>query len=328
MTYIRRRDILIAVPLALCSPKAFADPRARPLVGFLNSLSRDGWIDYLRAFLEGLGREGYVDGQNVTIEYRWAEGHYDRLPGFAVELVQNHVDVLVATGGNPATLAAKSATSDTPIVFIVAGDPVKEGLVRSLNHPGGNMTGVSIITTPLEAKRLEMLHELAPNAAMAVLLNPEFSEANAQLTVIQTAARRLNQDIVILTARSEIEIEEAFRNLSGKRSEKALLIASDPMFYGFKEKLVALAAQHSIPAMYFVREFALNGGLISYGASLSTTYYQMGAYTGRILKGDKASDLPIVQPTRFELVLNLKTARRLQIAVPTSLQVAADEVIE
>lgn len=328
MTLIRRRDLVIAVTLALCSHRALADPRTTPLVGFLNSLSREGWITYLRAFLEGLAKEGYVDGQNVTIEYRWAEGHYDRLPRLAAELVQNHVDVLVAAGGNPATLAAKSVTRDTPIVFIVAGDPIKEGLVSSLNHPGGNMTGVSIITTSLEAKRLEILHELVPNAGLAVLLNPDFSEASAQVNVVQAAARGLKQDIAILTARNEIEIEERFRNLSDKPNEKALLIASDPMFYGFKEKLLALAARYSIPAMYFVREFVLNGGLISYGASLSTTYNQMGTYTGRILKGDKASDLPIIQPTRFELILNLKTAKRLQIAVPTSLQVAADEVIE
>jgi putative tryptophan/tyrosine transport system substrate-binding protein len=235
--------------------------------------------------------------------------------------------LIVATGGNPSTLAAKRATSKIPIVFIVAGDPVKEGLVVSLNHPGGNMTGVSIITTVLEAKRLEFLHELVPNAVVGVVINPDFSEADAELNVVQAAAAGLSLPIRILNARNEVDVDRIFAELDKHRTD-ALLIASDPLFFALRDKLISLAAQHSIPAMYFVRQFVTSGGLISYGASLSDTYRQMGLYSGRILKGDKAADLPVVQPAKFELVLNLKTAKALGLSVPQPLQVASDEVIE
>ena len=325
----RRQFITLLGGAAAAWPMAvLAQARLTPVIGFLNSLSRERWLAYLAAFHQGLKETGYVDGQNITIEYRWADGHYDRLPKLAADLVQRHVDLIVATGGNPAALAAKVATTTTPIVFIAAGDPVKEGLVASLSRPGGNMTGVSILTTSLEAKRLEFLHDLIPDAtAIAVLLNPNFPEAETQLNVVQTAADRLGQQIRVLNAASEAEIEQAFAELTQHRT-KALLVASDPLFFELRDRLVALAAHYAIPTIYFVREFTTAGGLISYGASLSHTYQQMGLYSGRILKGDKPADLPVVQPTRFELVLNLKTAKALGLSVPQTIQVAAEEVIE
>jgi putative ABC transport system substrate-binding protein len=325
---LKRREFITLLGSAAAWPVAArAQQRPTPLIGFLNSLSREGWLAYLAAFHQGLKEAGYVDGQNVTIEYRWADGHYDRLPMLAVDLVRRHVDLIVATGGNPSALAAKAATT-TPIVFIAAGDPVKEGFVASLNRPGGNMTGVSIITTSLEAKRLELLHDLIPDAvAIAVLLNPNFSEAETQLKVVQIAAERLGQQIRVLNAGSEAEIDRAFAELIQHRTN-ALLVASDPFFFGVRDKLVGLAARYAIPTIYFVREFTMAGGLMSYGASLSRTYHQMGVYSGRILKGDKPADLPVEQPTRFELVLNLKTAKALGLSVPQTLQVTAEEVIE
>jgi putative tryptophan/tyrosine transport system substrate-binding protein len=326
---MRRRDFIKGIVGAVTTrPLAGrAQQKSGPVIGFLNSLSRETWFDYLASFQQGLKDSGYSEGQNVTIKYRWAEGHYERLTDLANDLVQENVDLIVATGGNPSTLAAKSATSKIPIVFIVAGDPVKEGLVASLNHPGGNMTGVSIITTLLEAKRLELLHELVPNASIGVVINPDFAEADAELNVVRTAAARLSLQIHILNARTEVDVDRIFAELDYRR-RNALLIASDPLFFALREKLISLAAQHSIPAMYFVREFVTAGGLISYGASLSDTYRQMGLYSGRILKGDKAADLPVVQPAKFELVLNPRTAKALRLSVPQPLLVASDEVIE
>jgi putative tryptophan/tyrosine transport system substrate-binding protein len=326
---LRRREFITLLGSAAAWPAAArAQQRSMPIIGFLNSLSREGWLAYLATFQQGLKEAGYVDGQNVTIEYRWADGHYDRLPMFAADLVRLHVDLIVATGGNPSAHAAKAATTTTPIVFITAGDPVKEGFVASLNRPGGNMTGVSIITTLLEAKRLELLHDLIPDAVViAVLLNPNFSEAETQLKVVQTAAERLGQQIRVLNAGSEAEIDRAFAELNQHRT-KALLVVSDPFFFGVRDKLIGLAARYAIPTIYFVREFTVEGGLMSYGASLSHTYHQMGVYSGRILKGDKPADLPVEQPTKFELVLNLRTSKALGLSVPQTLQVAADEVIE
>jgi ABC-type uncharacterized transport system substrate-binding protein len=327
---IKRREFisLLGGAAAAWPLAARAQQRLTPVIGFLNSLSRERWLAYLAAFHQGLKEAGYIDGQNVTIEYRWADGHYDRLPMLAADLVRQHVDLIVATGGNPSALAAKAATTTTPIVFIAAGDPVKEGLVASFNRPGGNMTGVSIITTSLEAKRLELLHDLIPDAAViAVVLNPAFPEAETQLKVLQTAADKFGQQLRVLNAGSETEIDRAFAEAIQHRSN-ALLVASDPFFFEARNQLVALAARYAIPAIYFVREFTVMGGLMSYGASLSDTYRQMGLYSGRILKGDKPADLPVVQPTRFELVLNLKTAKALGLTLPQTLQVAADEVIE
>jgi putative tryptophan/tyrosine transport system substrate-binding protein len=307
---------------------ARAQQSVKPVLGFLNSLSAESFAANLAAFQKGLEETGYVEGQNIVIEYRWAEGHYDRLPTLAADLVQRHVDVIAATGGDPSALAAKAATTTIPIVFNVAEDPVKDGLVASLNRPGGNMTGVSILTTLLEAKRLELLHELIPQAAtIGVLVNPSFSEAETQLRVLRTAASRLGQSMLVLNAASEREIAPAFAELTQHRID-ALLVASDPFFFIVREEIIALAARYAVPTIYFLREFAVAGGLMSYGTRLFDAYHQMGVYTGRILKGEKPADLPIVQPTKFELVINLKTAKALGLSVPQKLQVAADDVIE
>jgi putative ABC transport system substrate-binding protein len=326
---MRRREFVTLLGGTAAWPlSARAQQPAMPVVGFLNSLSREWWLDYLAAFHQGLRETGYVDGQNVTIEYRWADGHYHRLPMFAADLVGRHVDLIVATGGNPSAVAAKAATTTTPIVFVVAGDPVKEGLVASLNHPGGNMTGMSIITTPLEAKRLELLHDLIPAAGMiAMLLNPDFSEAETQLKVAQTAAERLGQQIRVLNASSELNIDRSFAELIQHRAN-ALLVASDPFFFGVRDKLIALTARYAIPAIYFVREFPVAGGLMSYGSNIRDAYRQVGIYTGRILKGDKPADLPVQQSVKVELVINLKAAKALGLTFPISLLGRADEVIE
>jgi len=326
---MKRREFMLALGgVAAAWPLAArAQQPARPVIGFLNTLSAERW-PYLAAFHQGLKDAGYVEGQNVSIEYRWADGHYDRLPALAVDLVRRHVDLIVATGGDPSALAAKAATTTTPILSNVAEDPAKDGLVASLNHPGGNMTGVSILTASLEAKRVELLHELIPNAAViAALVNPTFSEAESQLQVVQAAANKLGRQIRVLNASSEGEIDSAFADLIQHHVD-ALLVTSDPFFFAVREKLIALAARHAVPMIAFIREFTVAGGLMSYGTRLSDAYHQMGVYSGRILKGDKPGDLPIVQPTRFELVINLKTAKALGISVPQTLQVAADEVIE
>jgi putative tryptophan/tyrosine transport system substrate-binding protein len=324
----RREFIRLLSGAAAAWPLAApAQQSAMPVIGFLNTLSTERW-PYLTAFHQGLKEAGYVEGQNVSIEYRWAEGHYDRLPALAADLVRRRVDLIAATGGDPSALAAKAATTTTPIVFNVAEDPVKDGLVASFNRPGGNMTGVSILTAALEAKRLELLRELIPNAVMiAVLVNPNFSEAESQLKIVQAAANKLGRQIHVVNVSSEHEIDPAFAELI-QHPVDALLVVSDPFFFAVREKLVALAARHAVPMIAFIREFTVAGGLMSYGTRLSDAYHQMGIYSGRILKGDKPADLPIVQPTRFELVINLKTARALGISVPQTLQVAADEVIE
>jgi putative ABC transport system substrate-binding protein len=299
-----------------------------PVIGFLNSLSSDYFKPYLAAFRQGLKQIGYVEGQNVAIEYRWADGQYDRLPALATDLVQREVAVIAATGGDPSALAAKRATGSIPIVFNVAEDPVNIGLVTSLNRPGSNMTGVSILTTSLEAKRLELLHELIPTAVtIGVLRNPKFSEAATQSRILEAAARSLARRVRILDATSDRDIEDAFGTLVQEHAG-ALLIASDPSFVIRREHIVALAARYAIPTVYFIREFVTVGGLMSYGSSLYGSYRQMGIYAGRILKGEKPADLPVVQPTKFELVINLTTAKTIGIQIPPTLLVAADEVIE
>lgn len=241
---MRRRDFVARLGgmAFMWATAAHAQQRPAPVIGFLNSLSRERWLDYLASFHQGLSEVGYVEGQNVTIDYRWAEGHYDRLPALATDLVQKHVDLIVAAGGNPSTVAAKGATSSIPIVFIVAGDPVKEGLVASLNRPGGNMTGVSIVTTSLEAKRLELLHELVPGASIAALVNPDFSEVETQLKVMQTAADKLGLQVRIVNARNEAEVDRAFAGLTNQRAN-ALLVASDPIFALGHYRTKCVAAQ-------------------------------------------------------------------------------------
>jgi putative ABC transport system substrate-binding protein len=300
---------------------------AMPRVGFLSSMSPGPTAHFLAAFRRGLEENHFIEGQNVAIEYRWAMGFYDRLPALAADLVGHQLAVLVAVGGPVSGRAAKAATSTIPIVF-VSGDAVRDGLVQSLNRPGGNATGVSLLITEIEAKRLGLLRELVPTAMLiAVLLNPTFSAFDAQLQDLQQAARALGQRIHILRASHEAEIDAAFAT-AAQVGAGAVLVAADPFLNSRRDQIVALAARHAIPAIYESREYAVAGGLMSYGVSIADAYRQVGIYTGRILKGEKPIDLPVMQSSRFEFVINLKTAQALGLSVPNSMQLLADEVIE
>jgi len=307
---------------------ARAQQPAMPVIGFLNLRRSDDTPNLMAAFRQGLKEVGYVEGHNVSIEYRWADNQQERLPGLANELVRHQVTVIVAGGGNVAALAAKAATATLPIVFTVGGDPIKLGLVASLNRPGGNLTGVSLLLGLLGAKRLELLRELVPLAALiGVLINPTNPSADAYAADMREAARAVGSQIHILNASTEGEIETTFATLVHLRVG-ALLVSTDAFFIGRREKLVALAARHGVPAIYEWSGFAIAGGLMSYGPSFEDAYHQSGIYTGRILKGEKPADLPVVQPTKFELVINLKTAKALGLNVPNTLIGRADEVIE
>ena len=327
---MRRRDFLVLVGGAAAWPVAArAQQPAMPVVGLLSSRSPGEATASLAAVRAGLAKGGYVEGQNVAIEYRWAEGHYDRLPALAVELTRRQVAVIVAMGGEPSALAAKAATQSIPIVFNSGGDPVAAGLVASLNRPGGNATGVSMLFVEHGPKQLEILNELIPKlAVIAVLVNPTFpvyaeKEANDALG----AGGALGNEVHIVTASSEGEIGTAFEDLVKHRAG-ALMVAPDPFLFDRREQLVALAARHAIPAMYFSREFSEAGGLMSYGTSVAEVYQQVGVYAGRILKGEKPADLPVVQPIKLELVINLKTAKALGLEIPPKVLALADEVIE
>ena len=323
-----RRAFIAALAAAAGWPLAARAQHAVPVVGFLNSASPDAFAPYVGGFLQGLRDAGYIDGQNVNVEYRWAYGQYDRLPQLAAELLAQQVAVIVASGGEPSVMAAKAATSRTPIVFGIGGDPVKLGLVASLNRPGGNITGVSLLTSSLEAKRVGLLGELVPNAAViAALINPNYAQAQAQEAEVQEAARRIGRRMVVVSASSERDFDPAFATFKQEKAD-ALVVAADPFFNASRTLLVALAARHGLPAVYEFREFAAAGGLMSYGTSLVGAYRQYGVYAAQILKGARPADLPVLQPTTFELVINLKTARALPLTVPPSLLALADEVIE
>jgi putative ABC transport system substrate-binding protein len=299
-----------------------------PVIGFLSSRSPGDSTTLVAAFRKGLSEAGYIEGQNIAIEYRWAEGQYDRLPALAAELVHRNVAVLVATGGEPSALAAKGATSAIPIVFTVGGDPVKDGLVASLNRPGGNATGVSLLTTTPEAKRLGLLHELVPGAAVVgVLIDPNSPDGEAQSRELRDAARTIGQRIHIANAKNEEELDLAFATFVQERAD-ALLVSSDPFFDTRRDRIIAFAAQRRMPAIYQFREYAVAGGLMSYGTSLPDGYRQVGIYAGQILKGAKPADLPIFQSIKFEFVINMKTAKTLGLDIPAMILARADEVIE
>jgi putative tryptophan/tyrosine transport system substrate-binding protein len=328
---VRRREFIAllggaasAWPLA-----ALAQQPAMPLVGFISGGSPDGYAPLAAAFRQGLSEAGYVEGRNVMIEFRWAQNQNDRLPALAADLVARQV-VVIAAGGISSALAAKAATTTIPIVFEAGSDPVKTGLVASLNRPGGNVTGVSNFAAALAPKVLSLLHELVPNGptVIAVLVNPTTPNlAESIANDMQAAGRALGLQIQTLNASTGDEIDAAFATLAQLRA-RALVIGGDPLFTSRRVHLAMLAARHGVPAIYNAPEFPRAGGLMSYGASLTDAYRQTGVYTGKVLKGAKPADLPVLQPTKFELVINLRTAKALGLKVPTTLQVAADEVIE
>ena len=298
-----------------------------PVMGYLNSRSRDTDTPFLAAFHRGLNETGYVEGQNVAIEYRWADGQYDRLPVLATDLVRRRVTVMAATS-TPAALAAKAATSAIPIVFTTAADPIAVGLVDSLSRPSGNVTGVNSYLSDLGAKRLELLRQLVPNdAVIGMLVNPNYPDAESQAKDVKEAARTLGQQVHVVNADSEGDLNRAFATFIELKAD-ALLVSLDSFFLSSREQLVALAARHKIPVMYFARDFVLAGGLMSYGSDLADSYRQAGVYTGRILKGAKPVDLPVLQPTKFELSINTTTAKSLGLSIPDRLLALADEVIE
>ena len=326
---MRRRDFitLFGCTAATWPFSVRAQQSAMPVIGFMSARSPDDSGPVLQAFLKGLGESGFFDGQNVNIEYRWARGEYGRLSALAAEFVQRRVNVLVATGGVTSAAAAKHATSTIPIVFVM-GDPVKAGLVESHSRPGGNATGAFLTTTEMEPKRLGLLHELTPGVPLiGALLNPNSPDAAHQLPELEQAARTIGRHLFVAKASDDEELNAAFALLL-RQGIGALLVAADPYFDTRRDRIIAFAAQNRLPAVYHFREYAFAGGLVSYGPSITDAYRQAGIYTGRILKGEKPADLPLLQPTKFDFVINLKAAKTLGLAVPFGLLNAADEVIE
>ena len=326
---MRRRDFIrIFGGAAAAWPLLARAQAAIPVIGYMSARSPEDTVQVLEAFLKGLGDSGFVNGQNVNIEYRWARGDYGRLPTLANELVQKRVTILVATGGDASAHAAKQATATIPVVFNTGSDPVKAGLVQSLNRPGGNVTGSVIMSEAMEQKRFGFLQEVAPGiTSFGALVNPNYPPSASQVRDLELAAPKLGRQLLVARASTDTELEAAFSTLSGARVG-ALLVASDPYFDTRRSRIIAFAAEHRLPAIYQFREYALEGGLISYGPSITDAYRQVGIYVARILKGEKPGDLPILQPTKFDFVINLKTAKTLGISVPHGLLNAADEVIE
>jgi putative tryptophan/tyrosine transport system substrate-binding protein len=326
---MRRREFITLLGGAAAAwPLAARAQAALPLIGYLHSGSPAPYAHLVATFHQGLKEAGAVEGKSFAIEYHWAEGRYDRLPALAADLVSRHVALIVAQGGDPPVLAAKSVTATIPVVFTSSSDPVKLGLVTSLNHPGGNVTGFWPFTSLLGTKRLELVRQLvSANSSIAVLVNPDNPNAVLDMAQLEDSARALGQSASFVRARTEAEIEAVFATLSERRVS-ALLVNTDPFFLARPALFVSLAARNRIPTIYAQREFVAAGGLISYGASLADGYRQVGIYAGRILKGERPADLPVVQPTKFEIAINLKAAKELGLDIPSTLLALADEVIE
>jgi putative ABC transport system substrate-binding protein len=325
---IGRRQFISSLGAAAAWPLAAGAQQPMPVIGWLSGTSPEAMRPTLGAFRKALGDAGYVEGQNLQIEYRWAQGQYDRLPTLAADLVTHRV-ALVATGaGEPAAFAAKGATSTIPLVMVLGGDPVKEGLVASLSRPGANITGATLFAYEMESKRLGLLHEAVPTAKnIAVLVNPGNPNVELQLRDVREAASRLGVEVIPFNAGAQEEFEGIFSTMA-QRQVGALLVAGDPFFFSRHNNLIALAAQHRLPAIYEWREFALDGGLMSYGTVLTGAYSQAGTYASRILNGEKPGDLPFVLPTNYQFVINLKTAKALGLDISPTLSARADEVIE
>jgi putative tryptophan/tyrosine transport system substrate-binding protein len=324
---VRRREFITVLGGAAAAWPLAARAES-PLVGFLGARSPTESASVLAAFRQGLGQAGYRENGNVTIEYRWAEGRFDRLPALAAELVKRRVAVIAATGGEPAALAAKAATAAIPIVFAIGGDPVQVGLVASLNRPGGNLTGATLLLNAMEGKRLGLLREMVPTAGrLAVLLNPAMGAFESQSKDIQEAVRTIGMQMQVMRVSTEAEIDRAYATAVEIQAE-AILVGTDSFMISRRDRMVELAARHRIPVMYPAREYAVAGGLMSYGVSIAEAYKQVGLYTGRILGGERPADLPVQQPTKFEFVINLNAAKALGIDVPANLSARADEVIE
>jgi putative ABC transport system substrate-binding protein len=326
---MRRREFITFVGSAATAWPVWAlAQQMTPAIGWLGSGSRDTFGRQVAAFHEGIAETGFVEGRTVTLEYRWAEGQYDRLTALAVELVRRQVAVILSSGGIRPALAAKSSTSNIPIVFLIGGgDPVAAGLVASFSHPGGNITGVNFLANNVVTKQLSLLHELVPTAkTIAALINPE-SVGDFIVSDLEAAVHHLNLQLLVRTATNDREIEHAFPRFKEEKAD-ALIVQTEPFISGRLAQIAALAANYGLPAIYTSRPFTLAGGLISYGADNRSAYRQAGVYVGRILKGAKPADLPVLQPTKFELIINLKTAKSLGLSVPDKLLAIADEVIE
>lgn len=326
----RREFIKLGVGAAAhsWSYAAQAQQSSMPVIGFLSARSPSEAASVLRAFQEGLGEHGYFEGKNVEFEYRWAEGRYDRLPELAIELAVRQVNVIAATGGDPSPLAAKLASTTIPVVFTMGGDPIKAGLVTSLNRPGGNITGSTLMGVELGPKRLELIRQLIPKATtISFLVNPNFPQTASEVQEVEAGAHALGIKIRVLPASTEGEIEKAFENIAQQGAD-AMIIGTDPFLLSRRDQLARLAIGHALPTMSHLREFVVAGGLISYGPSIIAAYRQAGSYTGLILKGAKPADLPVLQPTKFDLAINLKTAKALGLTVTSTILGLADEVIE